>query len=429
MSLGSIAHLQYYFARTGILDGKGGRDASERRSSSGPPRISISNSAEDSCLSNAGRFGDIVDGPIEEESELLDWDGQMMLPPTVSTYSHRVPYIQPPPKAEDMRSDLIRSLKDVTKALQEVRESTQNDHYRRRQDAASTEEISNQQESEMQGWYQVQGMNILDVVTLAIRAAKIYYTMHEHPQRLGGIKSERQIREELLGVLDVLKRLASRNFAGGLKDEEIRVIDGWRQSVDVLLDKELAIEKQEEKDRENWTWLAGNWRDEDRGREYLFMNAFINATLPEWTKPEEHQRLPTPFLASLRNGLTLVHLHNTILKKSRRQFGEIKTFHTDTAKPYRCAENLRFWIKAAEIRWETKLQVDVMGVVYGKGEGAWRAFDSAIYQWCQAVRREITQEWREGLVQVPTVIMRRAPLESNSWPGQAEMHSASIGTM
>ena len=30
MSLGSIAHMQYYFARTGLLDGKGAQLAKER---------------------------------------------------------------------------------------------------------------------------------------------------------------------------------------------------------------------------------------------------------------------------------------------------------------------------------------------------------------------------------------------------------------
>ena len=33
MSLGSIAHMQYYFARTGLLDGKGGHLAKKRAKS------------------------------------------------------------------------------------------------------------------------------------------------------------------------------------------------------------------------------------------------------------------------------------------------------------------------------------------------------------------------------------------------------------
>ena len=65
---------------------------------------------------------------------------------------------------------------------------------------------------------------------------------------------------------------------------------------------------------------------------------------------------------SLQNGLRLVYLHNSLVRKSRRHFEEIKQYHTDTAKPYRCADNLRYWVKAAELRWDIKLDVDVLGM-------------------------------------------------------------------
>ena len=46
MSLGSIAHLQYYFARTGLLDGKGGhlaRSSSKKSQSETPvPTLTLS---------------------------------------------------------------------------------------------------------------------------------------------------------------------------------------------------------------------------------------------------------------------------------------------------------------------------------------------------------------------------------------------------
>jgi hypothetical protein len=80
------------------------------------------------------------------------------------------------------------------------------------------------------------------------------------------------------------------------------------------------------------------------------------------------------------------------VKKSKRPFGAIPTFHDDTAKPYRCADNLRFWIKAAELRWETVLKVDVMGVVNGIEGDAWKAFEEAIFKWAAAMRKEISME-------------------------------------
>ncbi|MCJ1473332.1 hypothetical protein MMC13_001983 [Lambiella insularis] len=410
MSLGSIAHLQYYFARTGILDGKGGQLAKDTRKSSASVSIPLVIPADDMDLQ---RFDDIgiesTGSPAREDDSSDEWDSSLMLPPTVSTYSHKTHYIAPPPDAATLRKDLQDGLAQVTQAVAEVsgrkKQALTQDHEDESVEDQSQNYLSKNQSlqgsSPSQGWHQLEGMHILDVVTLAIRSAKIYYTMHEHPQRLAIIKSERQIREELLSVLDVLKRMAMRNFAGGLKDEELLVVTVWVQGVEDFLDKEKNIEEREARDREKWQWLEGDWVGRDRTREWLFMSTFFeNDHLPEWTSPSEAERLPTPFLEALRNGLTLVNLHNRILKQSKRQFGEIKTFHTDTAKPYRAAENIRYWIKAAEIRWEIKLQVKVMGVVYGQDEDVWREFDTAILAWCRAVREEITKEWKQGSMQV-----------------------------
>jgi hypothetical protein len=138
----------------------------------------------------------------------------------------------------------------------------------------------------------------------------------------------------------------------------------------------------------------------------LFLRSFDNGpdTLPEWTEPTDGA-LPTPFFLALQNGLRLVHLHNTLVRKSRRQFEEIKQYHTDTAKPYRCADNLRFWIKAAELRWDIKLDVDVMGIVHGDDDAAWKKLDAALLKWCQGVREEITSEWQKqkNMARTPTL--------------------------
>ena len=404
MSLGSIAHLQYYFARTGVLDGKGGQLAKEGRKFSGTLRISLEALSEDGDSTLTEPFiGEIMSSPTEEYDLSQDWDEPIMLPPTVSTYSHKTHFIAPPPDVETMRENLKKALLDVTEALSQGLS---------RDEESSTELVeveddscSSSEPQSNQGWHELQGMHMLDVVTLAIRAAKIYYTMHEYPRRLAIIKSERQIREELLEILDVLKRMGARQFMGGIKREEIRAIEDWVQNVKDLLAREQAIEEQETRDRNSWKWLEGNWAVADRERERLFMNTFLEPgrELPEWPSPSDTNPIPSPFLEALRNGLLLVKLHNTILKKTRRHFGEIKTYHTDTAKPYRTAENLRFWIKAAEIRWEVKLQVNVMGVVYGSSNDAWKGFDVAILAWCQVVREELTKEWRQGIVQVPNI--------------------------
>jgi len=117
-------------------------------------------------------------------------------------------------------------------------------------------------------------------------------------------------------------------------------------------------------------------------------------TLPEYKSLDGigNEDLPTDFLKDLRTGMRLVKLHNAVVKKSKRPFGAIDKWHTDFRKPYRCAENLRYWIKAAELRWEVILKVDVMGVVNGTDRAAWKGFEDAIWKWCGKVREEITGE-------------------------------------
>lgn len=406
LSLGSIAHLQYYFARTGLLDGKGAQLARDQK-----PKRGVSDSyldARTKIRSGSGTANLNDDDAISvatDDDTGQEWDRNNTLPPpTVSTYRHKVQYLPPPPDSAKLRRDLKKALRDAEKALSNVEpESTDGLDRRKRTETSlalgekdEEKEPSPLKRSRTAGFYEIQGVHILDVVTLAIRAAKMYYTAHEQPQRIYSIRSERQIREELVGVLDVLKRMASRNFAGGVKEEELTTIRSWLQEVDRLMNDEQALEKQEVKEQEKWQWLEGSWEGREREREWSFLTSFLSeGQLPEWTPLEPTTTSPTPFLEALRNGLTLVHLHNAMLKKSKRQFGEIKTFHTDTAKPYRCAENLRFWIKAVEIRWELKLKVDVTGVVHRK-EAAWPDFDAAIMQWCQVAREGLTKEWKES---------------------------------
>ena len=430
MSLGSIAHLQYYFARTGVLDGKGGQLARDTKKGSLNTRVSISDSTDGLEYSPVASLGgEIAHSPIEEEDLEHDWDEPMMLPPTVSTYSHRTQYIPPPPDNQTLRRELQESLGHAKKALNDVHESKEQSttDVTSSLPLAEANILDDQNESALpgqrspaRGWHEIQGMHILDVVTLAIKAAKEYYTMHENSQLLSKVKSERQLREELLGALDVLKRMATRNFAGGMKESEVKVIDEWISSVETFLTKEKEVEAQEAQDRESWRWLEGDWAEGDCRREWEFMKTFIeDEDFPTWdepppslppaqsTSPSASSGSTTPFLKAFADGLTLVKLHNRVLKKSKRQFGEIKDFHTDTAKPYRAADNLRYWIKAAEIRWETKLKVDVMGVVYDRGEEVWREFEAAVLQWCRVVREEITREWKIGAVRVsiPTVMV------------------------
>jgi hypothetical protein len=417
LSLGSIAHLQYYFARTGLLDGKGGRlikkkdkdnrgtlDLSALDTSFLSPRVvgsdvdsSYASMGSSPELHAQGLGGTMVESPTQEEDEYFsgeEEDHPHMLPPTVSTYNHREKPIPHPPTLEELKDDLQKALAEAAKVLEDAKQSQASPPPSPRPETSGEPQSP---QGSNQGWYELQGMHILDIITLAIRAAKMYYTAHDQPARLSAIKSERKIRAELLSVMEVLKRMATRNFASGMRTEERQTMENWVAGVYDMLKQEEAMEESEKKQRASWIWLDDSWDGDMIQRELAFMKSMDpdSGTLPEYTLVDEIQNdedLPTKFLGDLRTGLRLVKLHNAVVKQSKRPFGAIDKWHTDFGKPYRSAENLRYWVKAAELRWEVALKVDVMGVVNGTDRKAWRDFETAIWKWCGKVREEITAE-------------------------------------
>lgn len=412
MSLGSIAHLQYYFARTGLLDGKSGRGKEfqkKKLNQENVPRLLIT--PNERHLNDDGDDDDLTASPTEitdpadRDASLEDEDGEVMLPPTVSTYSIKTHHISPPPDLMSLRRDLLASLDRAERSIEAAQngvEPPMQEPSRSSLSPCDIPEIPDDDQSRQaptpQTKDEAQGMRILDDVTLAIRAAKIYYTSHERPDRLASIKSEREIRKQLFNVLEVLKRWAARQFAGGLRDEERTGIMGWISGVRTMLVREKALEDLEAQERQNWDWASGDWTGRERAREESFLRSLMpgGASLPEWAPVDGNaiDSPPTPFLDRFRDGRALVQMHNLAIKKSKRPFGEIKAFHQDIAKPYRQAENLRFWVKAAELRWELRLEVDVMGVVQSSSELAWKQFDTALLAWCKAVREELVRDWQ-----------------------------------
>ena len=434
MSLGSIAHMQYYFARTGLLDGKGGQHAKEREkdlrkrsmnagkenmepSIAGTTMdeltlgsLSLHDGASSYAVSEPGQDYSVTESPTEltESGDAWSTAGRSadppMLPPTVSTYKQKPSYTEPLPDMPVLRRELKEALQDACKVLEETQKN----------EPASEAAAEGQEVSQSNGFHEIQGLHLLDIITLAIRAAKNYYTAHSNPQRLSSLRSEKRIRADLYKVLDVLKRMALRNFSGGMRMIELTEILLWIESVDQLLRKEEEeLEQQETEEREKWVWREGDWSGKDREREWLFLKTCDtnDSPLPQWSEAstEAPQEQPSAFLQALSDGQRLVKLHNAFVARSKRKFGEITTWHTDVAKPYRRAENLRFWVKAAELRWEIKLSVPVMEIVNGSQEAeVWRAFEEAVAKWCQGVRQELTEEWR---VEAASEKRRAAPPE------------------
>jgi hypothetical protein len=425
LSLGSIMHLQYYFARTGLLDGKGGRLAKKRE---GNNRGTLDLSALDTSflspkvmgsdvdssyasmgsspeLLAQGHGGMMVESPTQEDqyfSEEEDEDHPHMLPPTVSTYNHREKIIPHPPTLEELKSDLKKELAEASKVLADAKEN----HTPTPPTSPSNNDESPKTDGgNPNGWFEIEGMHILDVMTLAIRAAKMYYTAHDQPARLSAIKSERRIRAELLSVMDVLKRMATRNFANGMRTEEREIMENWVSGVYDMLNREAAMEDADQKQRASWIWLddwegiGGSWAGREVERELAFMRSMDPDPdgIPEFRPVETvlyDEELPTEFLKEMRTGMRLVKLHNVLVKKSKRNFGAIDKWHTDFGKPYRSAENLRYWIKAAELRWEVVLKVDVLAVVTGTDRVALKGFEDAIWKWCAKAREEISAGMR-----------------------------------
>lgn len=462
MALGSIAHLQYYFARTGLLDGKGAQLARKNRqqkahtldfsslgtydfasASANNPKIVTSSDADSgyevmgSSPDNGG-FGGLTDSPAGEEGDPFDYDewdepDPNILPPTTSTYKSVEKPIPKPPSIRQLKADLRTALTMAREAVQYAKNNRVNPYEggdRSRQ--ASVVSVTSLTDSptppsharqlskatiSAPGWFEVQGMHVLDVMTLAIRAAKVYYTSHDAPERLDSIKSEKELRKELFNVMEMLKRMATRDFQGGMRDDEVQIMEVWISGLFKMLKEEEEIEAAEAEERASWTWLKNcDWpAGTEIQREYAFILSMLdgpgNTTrapapdgstmvvpkLPEWkpidrSKPLDQQVLPTPFLASLQNGLRLVQLHNAAVRKSRRRFGAIGTFHTDTQKPYRAADNIRYWAKAAELRWEVSLKVDALGIVYNSAPEVWLQFEDALLKWCRKVREEIAAD-------------------------------------
>ncbi|KAK4912926.1 hypothetical protein LTR49_018676 [Elasticomyces elasticus] len=413
MSLGSIAHMQYYFARTGLLDGKGAQLAKgqARKSSSNKENVeptedlnvsslSLYDGTSSYAVSDPGQDVSVIESPTDMYGGTESWSFRPeppMLPPTVSTYKQKPSYSEPLPDMPVLRRELKEALQDACKVIEETQ---------KQQDSAVPAEVEGHD-----GFYEIQGLHILDILTLAIRAAKNYYTAHSHPAKLYAIKSERHIRAELYEVLDILKRMASRNFRGGMRLPELAGIIIWIEGIDKLIKTEEQQEQAESAEREAWAWREGEWTGREREREWLFLKCFDHEepSLPQWLDASEERVLPDDFLLALQDGVRLVKLHNALVEKSRRQFDRIKTWHTDVAKPYRKAENLRYWLKAAELRWEVKLTVPVSDIVNNRPDAdAWHKFDEAVFQWAQSVRMELMEEWR---LEARVLDRRRSPPE------------------
>lgn len=364
-----------------------------------------------------------TESPADDDMDEFLFDESIMLPPTTSTYNPQTVNLPPAPTADMLRSRLRNSLGIVRKTWEEGHDETL---------AAGDDETP-------EGYRELQGTELIELATSAIRVAKTYY--YSTDITLLSSKDDRTIREEFLAILDVLKRMAQRKFAGGVRTEERDALIRWVDSVErALAEEEKAIADIRSRGRD---WLEGDWggREYGRGpctptnttqheapvltalvipdRYHRFLTYFDSSSdpLPAHTPAADSTELPTPFLAALQTGLRLILIHNAVVRRSKRPFGQIPSYHTEFSKPYRMTENLRYWKKAAEIRWEIRLTFDVAGVVNGTDPEAWKGFEADIGRWCDKVLREVRADWKlgEGAAAVGQVRSGRSPTMASTY--------------
>lgn len=112
------------------------------------------------------------------------------------------------------------------------------------------------------------------------------------------------------------------------------------------------------------------------------------------SEPTLPHSVTAEFFALLRTGTRLCLIHNACTHFSRRPFGLITRFHTDTAVQYRNTDNLRYFAKAAEIRWEVAIDWDVEEIWRGTPKGD-AMLKSELAKWCEAVIQEMIKIYHE----------------------------------
>ena len=352
LMVGKIEHLQHYFAVSGKLDQKGYLlFLTHRVTSRAGYAPTKSTKKSDSTYSS-----------LSPSPEVMDFE--IPLPPERDSTSP-TPTAPKPESMKETRGELLSALIDCEHSL-------------------------------MQG----RGLEIVENTTATIRLAQRYRAHVRHED----LDDEKKLRRDAVDVLYILRRITERED-NELTEEEKSVIRIWCNDVKTLIDRDDEIR------REMWeraaAWMEGNWENNEWGiaipglanleRYHLFLVQF---------DPSE-PRLPPPstgeFFESLRSGTKLCLIHNTLTHFSLRPFGLITRFHTDTSVRYRVTDNLRYFAKAAQIRWEIQIEWDV--------EEIWRASPNGnemlkreLGKWCTAVIDEMHKIYQEEISEGENVL-------------------------
>jgi hypothetical protein len=237
------------------------------------------------------------------------------------------------------------------------------------------------------------GIDVVDNATATIRLAQRYRTQIRHEDW----DDEKRLRRDAVDVLVVLRRIAEQQTTD-ITAEEKEIVGTWCKGV------RIRVEQDDEARRGIWeqasSWMDGTW-DHKWGksasklltaeRYHLFLTQFDRSE-PQLPSSSSWDK----FLAVLRTGTKLCIIHNALAHFSLRPFGLITRFHTDTSVRYRVTDNLRYFAKAAEIRWEVNIEWDVEEIWRATPEGV-DMLKRELGKWCESVINEMTKLYHEEI--------------------------------
>jgi len=218
---------------------------------------------------------EFTSSPLQEVPD-LDEDDFGMLPPTVSTYKPSLPEVQPVADRLTLKEELAEALEDCRRIWSEAdnlefgnmneagksKRSTKDSPNNDEGVEDDSDDGNDQPDTPTSGprFKDILIHTILESTTIAVRAAKEYYYATDL-ERMSGLVLEKKLREEFMSVLDVLKRISTRNE---VKSGEKDVVIAWITRVEKLLEAEERLE--DEGRRAGQVWLEGDWQSKEWGK-------------------------------------------------------------------------------------------------------------------------------------------------------------------
>lgn len=242
---------------------------------------------------------------------------------------------------------------------------------------------------------------LVDATRTAVRAARAYASqvtlIDDKPLDLC---SDRCFRDQALDTLSCLQRASQKKDVRTVHQAK-EAVRGWLLDVHHRLDSEVQMDQQAA-----LFWSEGDWSGRALERCWHFLK-FYDPSHDDLPNPSYQKR---EFLEELRNGIRLVLIHNAFVRRSKRPFGQISRHHIDTERRYRATDNLKYWNKALEYRFQVTLADNASGwdagqVFDGTAVGQQMLLE-AVLVFVDVVIREISGEYQKPVNLSPVGINR-----------------------